>query len=256
MNGAGRTYGFAFAAQLAFLEVDVSQIVFHRNSLERTLFGAFSATDAGSRASLAGYGAFVFIDAAYEHTARFRTFVPQLDNHFRAGFYASTATGTQLFIDFGQTRFGIDVNGSELAGSFAIAVSETTERTACFSAVQSRFDSAVRGTVVGVYFLAVGASAVAAYHGNFRRRFGNLHAEYAGNFSHDRRTAYGAEHAFERGGFHARSSEAAAARIAATAAVGSRKHFHHFFVARVFIDFEFLSDEVQYDSTYRTDTPQ
>lgn len=135
MNGAGRAYGFAFAAQLAFLEVDVSQIVFYRNGLERTLFGTFSATDAGCRASLAGYGAFVFIDAAYEHTARFRTFVPQLDNHFRAGFYAGAATGAQLFIDFGQARFGIDMNGSELARSFAIAVSKTAERAARFAAV-------------------------------------------------------------------------------------------------------------------------
>lgn len=219
--GSGGAYGFALAAQAAFLIVDVGNVVGHGNGVERTFFGTLATADAGSRAGLAGDGSFVFVDAAYIHAARFRPFVAQLDDAFGTGFHTGTASGTQCFVDFGQTCLGIDAYGSESAGVFTIAIAQAAIGAARFTAVQRSFDGAGFGAVVVAGLFAVGTSAVAAYDSNFGSYLSGLFPQYGGDFGHDGSSTYGAQHTVERVGFHTRGGETSTAGVSAASAVGS-----------------------------------
>ena len=56
MDGSCRTLGHTFAAELAFIEIYISQIVLDGNGSERADLLALAAADAGSGAGLAGHG--------------------------------------------------------------------------------------------------------------------------------------------------------------------------------------------------------
>ena len=63
MDGTGRTFDHAFAAQAAFLEVDIGKIVLYLDGTERAGLFALAAADTGHLARLAGNGTFLHIDA-------------------------------------------------------------------------------------------------------------------------------------------------------------------------------------------------
>ncbi len=197
MYGSGGAYGFAFTAQTAFLIVDVGNVVDNGDSVKWALFGTFATTDAGCRAGFAGDGTLVFVDATYIHTTRFRPFIAQFDDTFGAGFYAGSASRTQIFINLGKTCLGIDVYGTECAGVFAIAISQATIGTAGLTTVQRSLDGTGLGSVVVTGLFAVGASAVAAYDSNFGSYLSGLFPQYGGDFGHDGSSTYGAQHAVE-----------------------------------------------------------
>ena len=63
MYGLGGTHLDAFAAQTAFVVVDIRHVVANGDGLELTFLDAFSTTDAGCFAGLHSYGTLVFVDA-------------------------------------------------------------------------------------------------------------------------------------------------------------------------------------------------
>ena len=63
MYGFGGAHLDAFAAQTAFVVVDIRHVVANGDGLELTFLDTFSATDAGCFACLHGYGTLVFVDA-------------------------------------------------------------------------------------------------------------------------------------------------------------------------------------------------
>ena len=141
MDSVCRAYAHALPAKFALAEIDVSQIVFQGDCLERTFLDTFPATDTGGGTSLAGDVPLVFVHAAYENTAVFRTFVPQLDDVSRAGFHASTAGNTFLVGNDGQT-VGIHVYGIERANVDAIAATKASVSTIGFTPVEGMLDRA------------------------------------------------------------------------------------------------------------------
>ena len=91
MNGSGGAYADTFPAQAAFVIVDISQVVFKSDRLERTFFHTFAAADTGHFTCFAGNAAFIFIYTGNEYPAVFRPFVAQFDNISRTGFYTGPA---------------------------------------------------------------------------------------------------------------------------------------------------------------------
>ena len=63
MDGTGRTLGHTFLTKLALCIVDVSKVVLHCDSLERTSLCTLAAADTGSLAGLASSSALVLVHA-------------------------------------------------------------------------------------------------------------------------------------------------------------------------------------------------
>ena len=63
MDRTCRTLGYTLLAETALRIVNVSEVVLHCDSLERTYLGTLAATDAGSLAGLAGSRTFVLVHA-------------------------------------------------------------------------------------------------------------------------------------------------------------------------------------------------
>ena len=94
--------------------------------------------------------------------------------------------------------------------------------------------------VVGVCPRTRLAGAVAAHHGDLRRRSHHGHALDLGHFLHHLLTAHGAIQPVERLSLKARVGKAAAARESAATAVGARQGFLYLPDARIFMHLEFL----------------
>ena len=120
-------YRYAFAAESAFVVVDVCQVVIDGNGLEWADLLAFAASYTSHVARFFGHTAFVFVDAAHKYSARFGTLLAQFDDVLGASFYASAASGASIFHHFGQQRIGVHVYGVESARIYAVAQSETAE---------------------------------------------------------------------------------------------------------------------------------
>jgi hypothetical protein len=101
LNGSRRAFAGAFAAQPAFVKINVSEIIFDDNSVKSANFPAFGTGDTGGAASFPRYGAFVFIDARYEDTPVLWSFFAQFDNLFRAGFNAGAAGSAFIVVNSG-----------------------------------------------------------------------------------------------------------------------------------------------------------
>lgn len=136
------THGDAFAAQAAFIEVNVGDVVGDCDSLERTFFGAFAAAYARGIASFARHTAFVFVDAAYEYAAIFGAFLAKFNNATWARLDTSAACYTFCVVYYGQTGFGLHVNGIEFAGRHAIAATQTAVATVGLTSVEVMHDTA------------------------------------------------------------------------------------------------------------------
>ena len=63
MDGSRRALGNTLLAEFALCVVDVSHVVLHCDSLERTYLCALAASDTCSLAGLACYGTLVLVDA-------------------------------------------------------------------------------------------------------------------------------------------------------------------------------------------------
>ena len=97
MDCTCRAYGCTLAAEAAFVVVDVSHIVFHRDGFERTFLDALAATYAGIDTSLAGYCALVFVHTADEKASPPRGRLFAIHPFF--GVFMIMVFGSRFFIE-------------------------------------------------------------------------------------------------------------------------------------------------------------
>lgn len=246
MYGTSRTFRNAFAAQFALVEIYVSQIVLYGNGTERTGFCAFSATDAGNLAGLLRHSALVLVGAGdINPAALLRTFETKLK--YVLGTFADTgaAGGTQFLVHLRKTCFGIHSDGPELADPFAIAAAETAETACRLPGIKGADNLARNITVIRSGLFAVAATAVASEHGNHRSLFAGLETKYSGHGLHYLVPAYRTEMTVQARSPYAGLRKRMAAGMPATSAVRSRKKRLYLIHARVFLNLELGSHEIQ-----------
>ena len=142
MNGSGRTSGNALAAHAALREIDVRKVVLHCDSTKGTFLGALSTTDAGRKASLPGWSTLVLVAASNPDSPALRTLVPKFKQLLRTSLYAGSASRTFFLIHFREAGLRVYLDGSELAGCFAVSFSEASEGTVSFPSIKCSY----RGT--------------------------------------------------------------------------------------------------------------
>ena len=184
MDCTCRALSHTLLAELAFSEVDVREIVLHRDGLERTYLGALSAAYAGSLAGLAGSSTLVLVHAADEHTHIPAALVAKFDDVLRAGLHTSPACSTFLLVHDRKSCLRIHGDGTELARSDTVPAAETSERTACVTAVKSGLHTASLISAIFVGTRAVLTRSVAAHYSNLRLLCGHLNAEHGSNLLH------------------------------------------------------------------------
>ena len=125
VNGSGRTFEYALAAELALGEVYIGHIVLHGDGIVGTNLGAFSATYAGSLAGLSGHGTLVLVDAGNIDAHISRSLVPDFNDALGTSFGTGTAGCTFLLVNHRKSGFRIHLDCSEGTGSDTIATAQT-----------------------------------------------------------------------------------------------------------------------------------
>ena len=121
MDGSTRAGFFALAAALALGWVDVGEVAAHFDGLEWAGLHALLAADAAYAAILYDQSAFVGVGAADVDAAVVLAARTNFDDAARTSLGASAATDAFLFVNFGQPRFLVDVQGIEWAFLGAVA---------------------------------------------------------------------------------------------------------------------------------------
>ena len=142
MDSACRALSHTFLAELALGEVYVGEIVLHCDSFKWTCLRTLSAAYAGSLAGLAGSSTLVLVHAADKHTHVPAALVAKFDDVLRAGLHTSPACSTLLLVHDRKSCLGIHGDGTELTCSDTVTAAETSERTACVTAVESGLHTA------------------------------------------------------------------------------------------------------------------
>ena len=171
MNGSRRTYRHALSAKFTLREIDICEIVLHRNGAERTLFRTLPAAYAGSRASLACCRTLVLIYAGDEYPPVFRALESQFDDMLWTSLHTCTAGCTFLFVHDRKTCCRVHGNGAELAGGHTVAATETSVGTAGIAAVQCSLYLAGFDSVLIIDGRPVGTAAVTTDNGHHRSFF-------------------------------------------------------------------------------------
>ena len=109
MDGSCRTLGHTLAAELAFIEIYISQIVLDGNGSERADLLALAAADAGSGAGLAGHGSLVLAHAGHIYAAVLRSLVAQFDDSMTP--LGQALTQAPQAVHFSSSTSGIRVSG-------------------------------------------------------------------------------------------------------------------------------------------------
>ena len=236
----------AFAAELAYVEVDISNIVFDGDGSEGASLCAFAAADAGSRARFLGLAAFLFVAAGDVDAAVVLAFVAELYDAARACFDTCTAGNALVFVDHGESRFGVDGEGVELTGLSAIAQTKATESTSALASVETIGEGAIlHAVVVGLGF-GVGTSAVATDYSYLRLFLFWCAAEECSNlfchFCSTSRTAQAVHVALLDESFR----HGTAASLSAAATIGARKNLGNLVDEGVFDNFKLLCYKVQH----------
>ena len=142
MDGTCRALRHTLLAKLTLSVVDVSHIVLHCDSLERTYLGTLAAADTCCLAGLACNSTLVLVDARYEYTHVPATLVADLDDILRTCLHTCSAGCTLLLVHNGKSGGWVHGDGAELAGCHAVSATETTERTSCVTAVKGSLHTA------------------------------------------------------------------------------------------------------------------
>lgn len=117
----------------ALIEVNISHIVFDGDSIKLADLLTFTASDASNATSLLGNSTLVVVYALNVNSTALRTLLAELDDMTWTSVGASTTTRTLLFINLRNASFRIDRDCAKLAGSHAIATTQTAEPAACFA---------------------------------------------------------------------------------------------------------------------------
>ena len=113
--------------------VYVSEIVLYRDCLKLAYLKALTTSDTSIGAGFTCHATLVLINAADVETAPLGTLLAELDDMTWTSVGASTTTRTLLFINLRNASFRIDRDCAKLAGSHAIATTQTAEPAACFA---------------------------------------------------------------------------------------------------------------------------
>ena len=111
----------------------ISHIVLYRNSIKLADFLTLTASDASNTTSLLGNSALVVVYALNVNSTALRALLTELDDVTWTSVGTSTTTRTLLFINLRNASFRIDRDCAKLAGSHAIATTQTAESAACFA---------------------------------------------------------------------------------------------------------------------------
>lgn len=142
MDGSGGTLGHTLTAELAFVEIDVGQIVLYCDGAEGAGLLALAAADAGGSAGLAGDTALVLIHAGDIDAAVLGSLVAQLDDALGTCLDAGSAGCAPVLVDLGDKSLWIDPDGTELAGLLTVPAAQTAVPARCVSAVEGVHDTA------------------------------------------------------------------------------------------------------------------
>ena len=250
----GRTLIDALAAELALGEIDVCEIPVQDYGSVGAGLDADAAADARVAAGLAGRGSLVVVSALNHHAHAARTLVAEFDKMPRARLHACAACRTSGLVHNRKACDGIHAERAEAAGGNAVAAAKAAVGAQGVAAVKRSLYLAGFYAVVLVHHRAHLAGAVATQHSKLGSLFLDRVAEYGGHLFHHFVAAYGTEVPGEALVADGRGGEVVAARIAAAAAVGSRKSLFDLVDAGVLNHLELLRYEVQEQSQQQTQT--
>ena len=256
MDRMGRTDGDALTAEAALGVVDVGEIVGDGDGFELTLLEAEGATDTRIATSLLSDAALILVDTADEDTSAFGAFLSELDDGLRASLDTGTAGHTLILEDDGEAGLWVHVHGIEVTRVDAVSHAETAPATVGVPLVEGGGDGAATSSVVDVGAGSSFASAVASDDGDQRILLLSSDAENAADLLHDGCSPDGAEETFEGLALTTSASEGGTTREATASAVRLRQDISDLCDARVFLDFELPRDEVEQESSYRSDKRQ
>ena len=118
---------------MSLIEVNISHIVLNGDSIKLADLLTLTASDASNTTSLLGNSALIVVYALNVNSTALRTLLAELDDMTWTSVGASTTTRTLLFINLRNASFRIDRDCTKLAGSHAIATTQTAEPAACFA---------------------------------------------------------------------------------------------------------------------------
>lgn len=128
----------------------------------------------------------------------------------------------------------------------AVATAQTAVRASCVSAVAGSLDTAGLQTVELIDLRTVLTGAVAAYHSHLWCLLDSRTAQDCRHLLHCLIAADRAEVRVEIAGLDTGIGESTAAGETASSAVCTRHHLLDLVDPRIFLDLEFLSNEIQY----------
>lgn len=164
MDGSFGACFLALATHFALFCIDVGEVVLECDGFELFAYlHTLAAADARCLACFVGDSAFVFVVAEDDDATAFRTFETNLDDASRACFCAGSAGCAFFFVDFGETGFGVHMDGVELALAHAVAATKAAIAAACFAHACHLLYATTLGTVVLCLSRTVLACAVASH---------------------------------------------------------------------------------------------
>ena len=173
MDASARAGLDAFAALLAFREVDVGEVAAHLDSFERAGLEALLAADAAYLAVLHGDGAFLHVVACHINTTVVLALGTNLDDTARTSLGTSAAAHAFVFIYLRKTCLFVDVEGVELAFLHAVAQTKAAIRTSVLASVESVGKTTDVGSFIMHLRWCVLTSTVAANHSDHRFGYGS-----------------------------------------------------------------------------------
>jgi hypothetical protein len=194
--GVGGAYFHTLSAKLAFLGINVSEVVFEGDGLKWAYLNAFTATYAGHLAIFSGYGTFFFIYARNKNSAVFFALGSQLYDATGTCFNAGSA-GCAFIVYFRQTGFGIDVYGIELTGLHTVSQAEAAIRTSSLARKSDMSKGTAVNSLIGYFGRGVGVRPVASHHRNHWLCFLNFQPHDFTYLFHDFYTPHRAIKAFK-----------------------------------------------------------
>ena len=173
----------------------------------------------------------------------------------RARFDAGTARCALVLIDLGQPSLWVHLDGIEVAGTNAVAATETSVAAAGLATSCGVYGRASHETVVLGHAGPQLACAIAPHDSHKGLAVGRGYAEEIGHLVHNGLPSDGTEQSFERtavAGLDQCTGHVGTSGESASATVGTRKNLLNLSNARIFINSKLLGACVEHDSGYQT----
>jgi hypothetical protein len=131
----GRTFGFAFSTQFAFIGIDKCKIILHNNGLVRTYLETFTAANAGNSAILPGGPALVLVHAGYIYLFIALPAFSEFEQESRTCFHTGPARSALVLVNNRQSCDRVHMQGIKTAHNSAITQTETAVHATRITAV-------------------------------------------------------------------------------------------------------------------------